>query len=67
MASPSVTCLNCSGVTWPSRFFTWPLTWAVLALPALSTATLTTPWVLLRVSPTAAATSGCRKLELKAL
>ena len=32
-----------SGVFWPSRFFTWPLTCAVLALPALSTATLTTP------------------------
>ena len=39
----------------------------VLALLALSTAILTTPWVLLRTRPAALAMSGCRKLELNTL
>ena len=43
------------------------LTLALLALPALSTEMFTTPWVLLRTRPLAAAMSGCRKLELKVM
>src|SRR3990167_5369291 len=59
--------LKVSGWLRPTRSFTSPLTLALLALPALSTEIFTTPCVLLRTRPLAAAISGCKKPELKAM